>query len=80
MSTRSLNSVTLSIIPTLYSYEMDHHFDSIDCRISLYESWRQVPTLLSQIIPNNDIVFKIRPTFNCRRIRIKVGGENRGGG
>ena len=54
---------TLTIIPTLYSYEMDHHFDSIDCRISLYESWRQVPTLLSQIIPNNDIVFKILSYF-----------------
>ena len=53
----------LTMISTLYSYEMDHHFDSIDCRISLYESWRQVPTLLGQIIPNNDIVFKILSYF-----------------
>ena len=53
----------LTMISTLYSYEMDHHFDSIDCRISLYESWRQVPTLLGQIIPNNHIVFKILSYF-----------------
>ncbi len=53
----------LTIIPTLYSYEMNHHFDSIDSRISLYESSRQVPTLLGQIIPNNDIVLKILSYF-----------------
>ena len=47
----------LRIVPTVAP--VDDHFDTIDARITLYESWRQVPTILGEIIPNNDTVLKI---------------------
>jgi hypothetical protein len=51
----------LRIVPTVAA--VDDHFDTIDDRITLYESWREVPTLLGQIIPNNDTVLKILSYF-----------------
>ncbi len=46
----------LRIMPTIYNWDMDNYFNKIDSRITLDESWRQVPTLLGEIIPNNDTV------------------------
>ena len=51
----------LRIVPTVAA--VDDHFDTIDDRITLYESWREVPTLLGQIIPNNDTLLKILSYF-----------------
>jgi hypothetical protein len=53
----------LRIMPTIYNWDMDNYFDTINSRIPLYESWRQVPTLLGEIIPNNDTVLKILSYF-----------------
>jgi hypothetical protein len=53
----------LTHIPTVPYGDMDAYFDTMDARITFYESWREVPTLLGQIILNNDTVLKILSYF-----------------
>jgi hypothetical protein len=50
-------------IPTIYAEGLNAHFDSIDSKITFYESWGEVPILLGQIVSKDDIILKILSFF-----------------
>ena len=48
-----------------YYGDMDDYFDTMNARITLYESWRRVPTYWGKSYQTMTLFLRFCPTFNC---------------